>query len=55
MKKTLFLAGALFLFTGCVNSQQNIKPISMKSVSLLDKYGVSEKALMSVDDGYIFC
>ena len=54
MKKILFLAGALFLITGCVNSQQNIKPISMKSVSLLDKYGVSEKALMPVNDGYIF-
>jgi len=54
MKKLLFLTGALFLFTGCVNNQQNIKPISMKSVSLLDKYGVSEKALMPVNDGYIF-
>ena len=54
MKKILFLAGALFLFTGCVNNQQNIKPISMKSVNLLDKYGVSEKALMPVNDGYIF-
>jgi hypothetical protein len=54
MKKILFLAGAVFLFTGCVNSQQNIKPISMKSVSLLDKYGVNEKALIPVNDGYIF-
>jgi len=54
MKKILFLTGTLFLFTGCVNTQQNIKPISMKSVNLLDKYGVSEKALMPVNDGYIF-
>ena len=54
MKKILFLAGAVLLFTGCVNTQQNIKPISTKSVSLLDKYGVSEKALIPVNDGYIF-
>jgi len=54
MKKILLLTGIIILFTACTNSKQNIKPISAKSVSLLDKYGVSEKALMPVNDGYIF-
>ena len=51
--KKLILA-TIFLFLGCVNYQPTIQPISTKSVSLLEKYGVSEDALISIKDGYVF-
>jgi hypothetical protein len=53
MKKTLFII-VMLLFLGCVNYQPTIQPISTKSVSLLEKYGVSEDALISIKDGYVF-
>ncbi|ACM92164.1 putative lipoprotein [Nautilia profundicola AmH] len=58
MKKIIFipLIGlGLALFTGCATStQQNTKSLSFKSIDLLDKYGVSESALMKAENGYIF-
>jgi hypothetical protein len=48
---SLILSG---IFTGCTNTNQNVKPISMKSVNLLDKYGISENALLKINNGYIF-
>jgi hypothetical protein len=58
MNKLLWipLAGIVF-FTGCATTaqQQNVKPISFKSISLLDKYGVNENALMKAGkNAYIF-
>ena len=54
--KKLILASiiSLVFFIGCVNNTKNIKPISLKSTTLLSKYGVSEDALMKTDDGYFF-
>ena len=54
MKKILPYALALFIFSGCVNNTQNIKPLSSKSIDLLDKYGISENALMKIKGGYVF-
>ena len=55
MKKLLFIPLIGFaLFTGCTSSNEPVKTLSYKSIDLLDKYGVSESALMKTDDGCIF-
>jgi len=56
MKKILFIPLIGFaLFTGCAQTaQNNTKTLSFKSIDLLDKYGVSESALLKAGDGYIF-
>ena len=53
MKKLYLPLIGLLLLTGCANNQP-VKTISMKSVNLLDKYGVSESALIPTKNGYIF-
>jgi len=55
MKKILFipLIGLAF-FSGCANNQQNVKPLEFKSIDLLDKYGISESALIKAGENYIF-
>jgi hypothetical protein len=57
MKKLLLtaLAGA-YILTGCASTNTNseIKPVSSKSIGLLDKYGINESSLKKVKDGYVF-
>lgn len=55
MKKILFIPLiGIALFTGCATNSKPEKTLSFKSINLLDKYGVSESALMKAGDGYIF-
>jgi len=55
MKKHLLPLIAVILFGGCATApQKEIKPISMKSVSLLEKYGISENALVKAGNAYYF-
>jgi hypothetical protein len=54
MKKIYLPLLGLLLLTGCANNSQPVKTISMKSVGLLDKYGISESALVPIKNGYIF-
>ncbi|WP_456479486.1 hypothetical protein [Nautilia sp.] len=58
MKKNLaiLLTGAgIVFFAGCSHTpQKEMKPMSFKSIDLLDKYGINENALMKAKDGYIF-
>ncbi len=56
MKKLLLsaLAGA-YIFTGCAtNKNAEIKPVSSKSIALLNKYGINENSLKKTKDGYVF-
>ena len=53
MKKLYLPLIGLLLLSGCANNQP-VKTISMKSVNLLDKYGVSESALIPIKNGYLF-
>ena len=56
MIKKLLLPAAVtgLLFFGCANKTQNIKPLSSKSIELLEKYGVNESALIKTKNGYLF-
>jgi hypothetical protein len=50
-------AAGIMFFTGCATTaqQQNVKPLSFKSISLLDKYGINESSLMKAGkNAYIF-
>ncbi|GAB6074541.1 hypothetical protein [Nautilia lithotrophica] len=55
MKKILFIPLiGIVLFTGCATNSKPEKTLSFKSINLLDKYGVSESALMKAGNGFIF-
>jgi len=56
MKKLIFIPiVGMMLFSGCASDkQQEIKPLSSNSLTLLDKYGVNESALMKTKNGYVF-
>jgi len=56
MKKLYITAAVAVLYlTGCATSTQNTKPLSFKSIDLLEKYGISESALVKTGDGnYMF-
>jgi len=53
MKKTLLLATAL-LFTACSTQTPQPKPLSFKSIDLLDKYGINEDSLIKYKNAYYF-